>query len=148
MTRHVTRPTLLWVFIILGITLVLHDIYSSDITYAISSLWWDNLRHPTTLMDCLTHRRTSLVAHLADVLLNLVVRHVYAIYWMFVYLFIWVLVSIVNYFVVLVTLWRNMWSLWAMSCVWCMWWFCDICDVYVMIMWYIFYLFGWNNKNK
>jgi hypothetical protein len=64
--------------------LVLHDIYSSDITHAISSLCRDNLRHPTTLMDHPAHRRTSLATHLADVLLNLVVRHVYGIYWMFV----------------------------------------------------------------
>ena len=67
--------------------LVLHDIYSSGITHAISSLCRDNLRHPTTLMDRPAHRRTSPAAHLADVLLNLVVRHVYAIYWMFVDLF-------------------------------------------------------------
>jgi hypothetical protein len=85
--------------------LVLHDIYSSGITYAISSLCRDNLgRHPTTLIDCPAHRHTSPAAHLADVLLNLVVRHVYAIYWMFVDLFMSVLVSVVNYFVVLVTL--------------------------------------------
>jgi hypothetical protein len=56
--------------------LVLHDMYSSYITHAISSLCRDNLRHPTTLMDRPAHRRTSPSAHLADVLLNLVVRHV------------------------------------------------------------------------
>jgi hypothetical protein len=55
-------------------------------------------------MDRSAHRRTRPAAHFADVLLNLVVRHVYAIYWMFVDLFISVLVSVVNYFVVLVTL--------------------------------------------
>jgi hypothetical protein len=50
--------------------LVLHDIYSSGITHAISSLCRDNLgRHPTTLMDQLVHRRTSPAAHLADDLL-------------------------------------------------------------------------------
>jgi hypothetical protein len=67
--------------------LVLHDIYSSGITHAISSLCRDNMRHPTTLMDRLAHRQTSPTAQLADVLLNLVVRHVYGIYWMFVDLF-------------------------------------------------------------
>jgi hypothetical protein len=67
--------------------LVPHDIYSSGITHTISSLCRDNLRHPTTLMDRPAHHRTSLATHLADVLLNLVVRHVYAIYWMFVDLF-------------------------------------------------------------
>jgi hypothetical protein len=35
-------------------------------------------------MDRLAHRRISPAAHLADVLLNLVVRYVYAVYWMFV----------------------------------------------------------------
>jgi hypothetical protein len=55
-------------------------------------------------MDCPAHCRTSPAAHLADVLLNLVVRHVYAIYWMFMDLFMLVLVSVVNYFVVLLTL--------------------------------------------
>jgi hypothetical protein len=50
--------------------LVLHDIYSTSITHAISSLCKDNLgRHPTTLMDCPAHRRTSRAAHLADDLL-------------------------------------------------------------------------------
>jgi hypothetical protein len=40
--------------------LVLHDIYLSSITYAISSLCRDNLgRHPTTLMDRPAHHRTS-----------------------------------------------------------------------------------------
>jgi hypothetical protein len=40
--------------------LVLHDIYSSGITHAISSLCRDNLgRHPTTLMDRPAHHRTS-----------------------------------------------------------------------------------------
>jgi hypothetical protein len=67
--------------------LVLHDIYSSDITHAIFSMCRDNLRHPTIVMNRPAHRRTSPAAHLADVLLNLVVRHVYAIYWMFVDLF-------------------------------------------------------------
>jgi hypothetical protein len=64
--------------------LVLHDIYSSGITHAISSMCSDNMRHPTTLMDRPVHLRTSPAAHLVDVLLNLVVRHVYVIYWMFV----------------------------------------------------------------
>jgi hypothetical protein len=67
--------------------LVMHDIYSSGITHTISSLYRDNLRHPTILVDCPAHRRTSLAAHLVDVLLNLVVRHVYVIYWMFMDLF-------------------------------------------------------------
>jgi hypothetical protein len=44
----------------------------------------DNLWHQTTLMDPPAHRQTNLAAHLADVLLNLVVRHVYGIHWMFV----------------------------------------------------------------
>jgi hypothetical protein len=49
--------------------LVLHDIYSSSITHAISSLCMDNLgRHPTTLMDRPTHRRTSPAAHLDEIL--------------------------------------------------------------------------------
>jgi hypothetical protein len=40
--------------------LVLHDIYSSGIRHAISSLCRDNLgRHPTTLMDRQAHHRTS-----------------------------------------------------------------------------------------
>jgi hypothetical protein len=43
--------------------------------------------YPTTLMARPTHRQTNPAGHLADVLLNLVVRHVYAIYWMFVDLF-------------------------------------------------------------
>jgi hypothetical protein len=50
--------------------LVQHDIYLSGITHAISSLCRDNLgRHPTTLMDRPTHRRTSPATHLADDLL-------------------------------------------------------------------------------
>jgi hypothetical protein len=49
--------------------LVLHDIYSSGITHAISSLCRDNLGwHPTTLMDRPAHRRTSPAAHLAEIL--------------------------------------------------------------------------------
>jgi hypothetical protein len=114
----------------------MYVIYSSGITHAISSLCRDNLRHPTSLMQRPAHRRTSPAGHLADVLLNLVVRHVHAIYWMFVDFFMWVLVSVVNYFVVFVTswsLWRNVWSLSAMSCVSCTWWFYDICDIYVNI---------------
>jgi hypothetical protein len=51
----------------------LHDIYSSGITHAISSLCRDNLRHTTTLMDRPAHRRTSLAAHLADDLLLVVI---------------------------------------------------------------------------
>jgi hypothetical protein len=51
-------------------TLVLHDIYLSGVTHAISSLCRDNLGwHPTTLMDRLAHRRTSLATHLAHDLL-------------------------------------------------------------------------------
>jgi hypothetical protein len=50
--------------------LVLHDIYLSSITHAISSLRRDNLgRHPTTIMDRPAHRRTSPAAHPADDLL-------------------------------------------------------------------------------
>jgi hypothetical protein len=53
--------------------LVLHDIYSSAITHAISSLCRYNLgRHPTTLMDRLAHRRTSPAAHLDEILSLLV----------------------------------------------------------------------------
>jgi hypothetical protein len=49
--------------------LVLHDIYSSGITHVISSLCRDNLGwHPTTLMDRLSHRRTSPATHLAEIL--------------------------------------------------------------------------------
>jgi hypothetical protein len=49
--------------------LVLHDIYSSGITHAISSLCRDNLgRHPTTLMDRTAHRRTSPAALLDEIL--------------------------------------------------------------------------------
>jgi hypothetical protein len=112
----------------------------------------DNLQHQTTLMDRLAHPRTNPATHLTDVLLNLVVRLVYGIYWIFVDSFMWVLVSVVNYFVILVTLWslwRNIWYLWAMSCVWCMWWFCELCDVYyVMVMWYMLCLFVWNSKKN
>jgi hypothetical protein len=48
--------------------LVMHDIYSSGITHAISSLCRDNLWHPTTLMDRPPHRRTSPAAHLVEIL--------------------------------------------------------------------------------
>jgi hypothetical protein len=48
--------------------LVMHDIYSSGLTHAIYSLCRDNRRHQTTLMDHPTHRRTSRVAHLAEIL--------------------------------------------------------------------------------
>jgi hypothetical protein len=53
--------------------LVLHDIYSYGITHAISSLCKDNMRYPTTLIDCRAHRRTSPAAHLADDLLLVVI---------------------------------------------------------------------------
>jgi hypothetical protein len=53
--------------------LVMHDIYSSGITHAISYLCRDNLRHPITLMDHPAHRRTSPTAHLADDLLLVVI---------------------------------------------------------------------------
>jgi hypothetical protein len=46
--------------------LVLHDIYSSGLTYAISSLCRDNWRHQTTLTLRPALRRTSPAAHLAD----------------------------------------------------------------------------------
>jgi hypothetical protein len=53
--------------------LVLHDIDSSGIIHAISCLCRDNLGwHPTTLMDCLAHRRTSPAAHLDEILSLLV----------------------------------------------------------------------------
>jgi hypothetical protein len=48
--------------------LVLHDIYSSGLTHAISSLCRENWRHQTTLMDRPTHRRTSPAAHLTEIL--------------------------------------------------------------------------------
>jgi hypothetical protein len=44
----------------------LHDIYSSSLTHAISSLYRDNRWHQTTLMDRPSHHRTSPVAHLID----------------------------------------------------------------------------------
>jgi hypothetical protein len=50
--------------------LVLHDIYLSGITHAISSLCRDNLgRYPKTLMDRPTHHHTSPTSNLADHLL-------------------------------------------------------------------------------
>jgi hypothetical protein len=50
--------------------IVLHDIYLSSITHAISSLCRDNLgRYPTTLMDRPAHHRTSPAAHRTDHLL-------------------------------------------------------------------------------
>jgi hypothetical protein len=53
--------------------LVIHDIYSSGITHAISSLCRDNLgRHRTTLMDRPAHRRTSPAAHFDEILSLLV----------------------------------------------------------------------------
>jgi hypothetical protein len=53
--------------------LVLHDIYLSGITHAISSLCRDNLGwNPTTLMDRSAHRRTSPAAHLDEILYLLV----------------------------------------------------------------------------
>jgi hypothetical protein len=60
--------------------LVLHDIYSSGITHAISSLYRDNLgRHPTTLMDRPAYRRTSPVAYLDEILSLLVLLILYEI---------------------------------------------------------------------
>jgi hypothetical protein len=56
--------------------LVLHDIYLSGITHAISSLCRDNLgRHPTTLMDRPSHRCTSSPPD--DLLLVVIVRLVW-----------------------------------------------------------------------
>jgi hypothetical protein len=53
--------------------LVLHDIHSSGITHAISSMCSDNLgQHPTTLMDRPAHRCTSPAAHLDEILSLLV----------------------------------------------------------------------------
>jgi hypothetical protein len=46
--------------------LVPHDIYSSGLTHAISSLCRDNRRHRTTLTLHPALRRTSLAAHLVD----------------------------------------------------------------------------------
>jgi hypothetical protein len=49
--------------------LVLHDIYSSGITHAISSLCMDNLGwYPTTLMDRPALCHTSTAAHLDEIL--------------------------------------------------------------------------------
>ena len=49
--------------------LVLHVIYLSGISHAISSLCRNNMgQHPTTLMDRPAHRRTSPAAHLAEIL--------------------------------------------------------------------------------
>jgi hypothetical protein len=48
--------------------LVLHDIYSSDLTLAISSLCRDNWRHQTTLKNRPAHRRTSQAVHLIEIL--------------------------------------------------------------------------------
>jgi hypothetical protein len=54
--------------------LVLHDIYLSGITHAISSLCRDNLgQHPTNLMDCPAHRLTSPGAHLILVVILMLV---------------------------------------------------------------------------
>jgi hypothetical protein len=126
--------------------LVVYDIYLSNLTHAISSLCRINRRHQTTPMVRPTHHQTSPTDHLTDVLLNLVMRHVYGIHWMFVDLFLWVHVSFVNYFVVHVTfvifvkkLVRFV-ALWDMWCLWCMWWFYNICDVYVIILWYIVWM--------
>jgi hypothetical protein len=50
--------------------LVLHNIYLSGITHAISALCRNNLGwHPITLMNRPAHRLTSPAAHLADDLL-------------------------------------------------------------------------------
>jgi hypothetical protein len=49
--------------------LVLHDIYSSGLTNAISCLCRDNRRHRTTLTLHPALRRTSPIAHLVDVLM-------------------------------------------------------------------------------
>jgi hypothetical protein len=46
--------------------LVLHDIYSSGLTHAFSSLCRDNRQHQTTLIDRLAHRQTSPATHLVD----------------------------------------------------------------------------------
>jgi hypothetical protein len=51
--------------------LVLHDIYSSGLTHAISSLCRDNRRHRTTLTLRPALHRTSPAAHLVDVLMFL-----------------------------------------------------------------------------
>jgi hypothetical protein len=50
--------------------LVLHDIYSSGLTHAISSLCRDNWRRRTTLTFRLALRRTSPAVHLVDDLLS------------------------------------------------------------------------------
>jgi hypothetical protein len=61
--------------------LVLHHIYSSGLTHAISSLCMDNQWHRTTLTLRPTLRRTSPAAHLADDICdgdmfeNLIVRY-------------------------------------------------------------------------
>jgi hypothetical protein len=60
--------------------LILHDIYSSGITHAISSLCRDNLgRHPTTLMDRPAHRCTIPATHLDEILSLLVLFVLYEI---------------------------------------------------------------------
>jgi hypothetical protein len=114
-------------------------------------------RHPTTLMDRTTHRRTSPAAHLADdLLLMVIVRLVWETCpeLMFVKN---LCLRVGNTYIgetwyehkhVCEKLVRFVGFLWNMWSLLCMWWLCDICDVYVMIMWYIFCLFGWNSKNK
>jgi hypothetical protein len=121
------------------------------------SLCRDNLGwHPTTIMDRPTHRRTSLVAHLIDdFLLVVIVRLVWETCpeLMFVKN---LCLRVGNTYIgetwyehrhVCENLW-DLWFLWYMWSLLCIWWLCDICDVYVMIMWYIFCLFGWNRINK
>jgi hypothetical protein len=83
--------------------LVVYDIYLSGLTHAMSYLCRINQRDQTTLMVRSTLRRTTPTGHLTDILLNLVVRHVYGIHWMFVDLFLRVPVSFANYFVIHVT---------------------------------------------
>jgi hypothetical protein len=56
--------------------LFLHDIYSSSLKNAISSLCRDNQRHQTTLMDRPALRRTSPAAHLIDDLLVMIETYV------------------------------------------------------------------------
>jgi hypothetical protein len=68
--------------------LAVYDIYSFGLRHAISSMCRINRQHQTTIMVGPTLLRTSQAGHLADVLLNLVVRHVYGIRWMFVDLFL------------------------------------------------------------
>ena len=126
--------------------LVLHDIYSSDITHAISSLCRDNLgRHPTTLMDCPAYRRTSPAAHL-DEILSLLVLLILCEITRSECLMLVMLCEIVETYVlecwILMFVFEHVGNA-VRTCliygvvryvmyIWYLWWLCDICDVYVI----------------